>query len=619
MTNKLKWLARYIGFWLVCFAVFRTTFLLFHFDGKSSVIEVLLGNIHALPLDISTACYAAALLLIIRFIIGFTSAKNSFNKIAQGYTALLLGIVALLNLIDINLYHVWQSKLNRLALSYAKYPDEIVASSGNGYSIGAIVLIICIYTALLYMYKKLFINHAIIVDKYSGYIVAFLISVTFVIVGIRGGLQKLPIDKSWAYYSNNNSLNNTSLNSAWNAIQLITVTDLDTNTYRYMPQAISDSVYSALHNDVGNTNEFKNIINAPKPNVLLLFWESCGADIIAPLGGEKNVAPKFTELCKEGILFTNFYSTGFRTDQGLVATLSGFPAQPLTRIIEEHSKFDKLPNLITSFKNNGYSANYYYGGRSTFANTSTYLKSAGIDKIVDEKQFEGLKRTLWGVYDSYLFDYLLKNMSTDKQPFFNIVATITSHEDFDADVTKHFTKGSESENGYRNTMHYTDSCIYNFIQRAKKTTWYANTIIVIVADHGHSLPLNRGFDEVALHHIPCLIIGGALSKNDKGKTNDNYGSHVALASTLLHQLKIDSKDYVYSKNLMNNTQTHFAYYAYDDGFGYVSAQEQSVFSHLQNKLIHTTHPQDSSTTLLRNKALLQKIMYDYTQLSAKIK
>ena len=336
MVNKLKWLLGYIGFWLVCFAVFRTTFLLYHFDGKSGVSEVLLSNIHALSIDLSTACYATSLLLLVRFVISFTPFKTKFNTIAYYYTATLLAVVAVINMVDINLYHVWQSKLNNLALSYLKYPNEVLASSGNVYSIGVILVMVLIYTALVYLYNKLFVSHSIIVGKQLGYSIAFVISVALVIIGIRGGLQKYPIDKSWAYYSNNNSLNNTSLNSAWNAVQLLATPTLDTNTYRYMPQAMCDSVFNALHNDIDNNTETDLLINTAQPNVLLLFWESCGADIISPLGGEKNVTPKFTELCNEGVLFTNFYSTGFRTDQGLVATLSGFPAQPLTRIIEEH-------------------------------------------------------------------------------------------------------------------------------------------------------------------------------------------------------------------------------------------------------------------------------------------
>jgi phosphoglycerol transferase MdoB-like AlkP superfamily enzyme len=616
VANKLKWLAGYVGFWVVCFALFRTIFLLFHFDGKASMLEVLCSNVYGFSLDVSTACYATALLLLIRFVIGFTKFKTAFNRIAKIYTGVLLAMVTLLNMIDVNLYHVWQSKLNTLALSYAKYPDEVFASSSNMYSVGVLLLYIMVFIVLFLLYQKLFFYHTIILNKYTSYVTAFLLSVALVIIGIRGGVQNYPIDKSWAYYSNNNSLNNASLNSAWNAIQLLAVPTLDSNTYNYMTQAKCDSVINRLHNYITNETQIEYIVNTPKPNVLLLFWESCGADVIAPLGGEKNVTPYFSELCNEGLLFTNFYSTGFRTDQGLVATLSGFPAQPLTRIIEEHSKFDKLPNLISSFKKQAYTSNYYYGGRSQFANTSTYLLAAGIDKVVDEQQFVGVKRTHWGVYDSFLFDYMLKDIGESKQPFFHTAATITSHEEFDAKVTPHFTPANDVYNGYRNTMRYTDSCIYNFVQRAKQTKWYANTLILIVADHGHQLPKGRPYNGIEMHHIPFLITGGALSKNYKGKTNDNYGSHVAIASTLLHQLKMDRKAYTYSKNLIDNTQNHFAYYAHDDGFGYVSSKNKSIYSHTSKALLYNSTPRDSHNVLLTNQALLQKIMYDYEHVAS---
>jgi hypothetical protein len=41
----------------------------------------------------------------------------------------------------------------------------------------------------------------------------------------------------------------------------------------------------------------------------------------------------------------NFYSTGFRTEQGMLAVLSAYPAQPVSSIIQQFGKFDKLPNL----------------------------------------------------------------------------------------------------------------------------------------------------------------------------------------------------------------------------------------------------------------------------------
>ena len=44
-------------------------------------------------------------------------------------------------------------------------------------------------------------------------------------------------------------------------------------------------------------------------------------------GGEANVAVSLDSLANEGVLFTNFYANSFRTDRGLIAVLSGYPAQ----------------------------------------------------------------------------------------------------------------------------------------------------------------------------------------------------------------------------------------------------------------------------------------------------
>ena len=44
--------------------------------------------------------------------------------------------------------------------------------------------------------------------------------------------------------------------------------------------------------------------------------------------------PNLCRLADEGVMFENFYANSFRTDRGLVAVLSGFPAQPSMSIME---------------------------------------------------------------------------------------------------------------------------------------------------------------------------------------------------------------------------------------------------------------------------------------------
>ena len=63
------------------------------------------------------------------------------------------------------------------------------------------------------------------------------------------------------------------------------------------------------------------------------------------LGGEPNIAVHLDSLSKEGVLFTNFYANSFRTDRGLVAILSGYPAQPTTSIMKYPRKTQSIPPL----------------------------------------------------------------------------------------------------------------------------------------------------------------------------------------------------------------------------------------------------------------------------------
>ena len=55
-------------------------------------------------------------------------------------------------------------------------------------------------------------------------------------------------------------------------------------------------------------------------------------------GGQPNVAVNMDKFAKEGILFSNFYGSSFRTDRGLASIISGYPGQPSTSIMKYPEK-----------------------------------------------------------------------------------------------------------------------------------------------------------------------------------------------------------------------------------------------------------------------------------------
>ena len=65
----------------------------------------------------------------------------------------------------------------------------------------------------------------------------------------------------------------------------------------------------------------------------MIIAESFSAHLMPSLGGEP-IAVRLDSIAQSGMLFTNFYASSFRTDRGIPAILSGFPAQPNTSLMK---------------------------------------------------------------------------------------------------------------------------------------------------------------------------------------------------------------------------------------------------------------------------------------------
>lgn len=352
--------------------------------------------------------------------------------------------------------------------------------------------------------------------------------------------------------------------------------------------------------------------------MVLILLESWTADVVGVLGGDSGVTPRFDRLSKEGLLFTNFYSTGFRTEQGLCATISGFPSQPRTTIIRQYGKFDRLPSFGNVLDSAGYRSTYYYAGDVAFANTRAYLEAMGFNKVHDENSFPITQRTQWGAYDEELFNFHLKDAQITTSPFFHTVMTSTSHEPFDVPVDEGIP-GKDQPQHYRNSVHYTDRTLGAFLDASKKQQWYDSTLFIIVADHGHFLPHNRGNFAAERHRIPLLFSGGALRKDLRGKQHDTFGCHVDLAATLLAQLDLSRPHFIWSKDLFDPNIPHFAFWTIDDGFGIADATQAQVYDNLSGLLLQrrdtSRNASDTREQLLNGKALEQVLLDQYITLS----
>ncbi|MEN8836422.1 MAG: sulfatase-like hydrolase/transferase [Polaribacter sp.] len=564
--------------------------------------------LYGVQLDASFTAYLSILPFFL-IISSIFIKKKSVLQAIKFYTYFAIISISLLLFIDTGLYAAWGIRLDASLLDYLNTPELMVSSASKSQLFVGGFLWFLMSILFCYVYKKLNITFKKNVTKGQLYeIIVGVFLIGLLIIPIRGGFQTIPINQSNVYFSENMFANHASLNHVWNFGHTISQKANTSNPYKAFTDKDAENFIYKTKNELLESN-YDSILTTQKPNVILIIWESLSAKVVGSLGGEKEVTPNLNRLSEEGILFTNFYANGDRTDKGIPAILSGYYPQPTRKIIKVPSKARNLPMLPKEMNKLGYTSSFYYGGDLNFGNMNTYLLNADITNFVDGSYFDSKDwNSKWGAYD----DIFMKKFAEDltkkqREPFFKIALTLSSHEPFEIKGKYMFGKNN-ADNLYRSSHYYTDKVIGDFIAFAKKQPWYKNTLIVIMADHGHSSPKHEGLYFAPIKfQIPMLWLGGAVNK--KIKKVDEISSQVDFSYTLLDLLNGDKSKFVFGKNLFNKSDNQFAYYSYNKGFGLLNKNGVYIYDYIKNEGIYNKGIFKNLDTL--GKAITQNAYKDY--------
>ena len=228
------------------------------------------------------------------------------------------------------------------------------------------------------------------------------------------------------------------------------------------------------------------------PNVVLVVLEGWPVDVTGSYGGEVGITPFFDSIAREGIRFTNIYSSGDRTYKGVPAVLSGFPAFPSGSIIQYIPKMEQLPCIASSLKTKNYDTHFTYGGDIEFKSISSFITHCGYDKVLSQDDFpsELAEGSKWGVHDHHVFERAAEEIASLQKPFFSTILTLSSHEPYDVPIPTQFS-GEDVSDQFRNSVYYADWSIRQFIEQVKDAEWFDNTVFVFTSDHGKPLPIKR--------------------------------------------------------------------------------------------------------------------------------
>ncbi|MBC8320961.1 MAG: sulfatase-like hydrolase/transferase [Bacteroidetes bacterium] len=601
-------------FWMLVFAVSRTVFYVYY-SGVLSIENIEFSEVfasfwYALPLDIATASY----ILVMPFLI--LTVQSYYTPKWLNYTSLVYTLIALFAYItvttsEIGIYDEWKTKLQYKALNYISHPAEIYDSVATSTFFLLMLILVLQYVAGIWLYKRCVFVKIESAPRNIFFSILFVLIISgSLFLGVRGGTDEIPINQSKSYFSKHNFINLASVNSGYSFL-ISTMENYrfkDANPFEfYEPQAAAKRVQQ-LHLVQKDTTTY--ILKTNRPNIVLLLLESWSADLIQSLGGKEGITPEFRKLESEGILFTEFYTCGNRSQQAMSAILGGFPATPITAITHNLDKITRLPSLTMVLEEEGYSTSFYFGGELMYGGIKSFISVNGFDVIKEVSDFDDdLPRGKLGIHDEYILNEQFVDLSNKRQPFFSMLFTVSTHSPYDQPMEDVISwAANDNQNGYLNSAYYTDKCLGEYFEMARKQPWYSNTLFILVADHSHNTYKNWPVYTKEYRKIPLLLYGDVIKDKYKGHKINRIASQTDIAATLLAQLDIVTDDFFWSRNLFNPTTPGFAYFESTDGVGWITPSGYFVY----NNTIDTyqemqIEPQLKDSIIMDGKSYLQEV------------
>lgn len=580
MKQRLLLFFKYYLFWIVLFQLQKLFFILVQYKlmGDISLSDCLQVMAHAFPLDLSVASYITAVLGLLLMVSNLVNIRV-IRCISHVFTAVVLAIVVFVLIGDNSTFSFWGYHWDKSIFTFLQSPKEVLACAVWWQWILVTILFLLWFVACGFVYLKWLKWDKVELESRTTTRLwqtgVWLLITAFLFLPMRGSVTVSTMNTGRVYFSNNQMLNQAAVNPLFNIIESLSENTFDLNKYTYMSSVEAQQLTQQLL-PTDRWTHTEEVFATQRPNIVLVILESFSTNAL-------DAMPNLMRLAQEGIYFSNAYSSSYRTDRGIVSLMSAFPGQPTSSLMTVPSKSRNLPQIGKALKQEGYLLNFYYGGDEDFTNMRSYLIDGGFENRVVDKDFPLQDRmSKWGAHDHIVLErasYEIRQRYTqypDNQ-YFDVILTLSSHEPFDVPFTSDFS------HAYLNSVAYTDSCLGAFVDSLKQHPLWDSTIVILSPDHGYPYPNGIANYNPLRYRIPMAIIGGAVQQPMQVPT---LCSQIDLVPTVLHAMGLDAEAYPFSKNILDSTQTEFAFYAFNDGFALLTPQDTIIVDAKANMLLH---------------------------------
>lgn len=619
MLKPLARILAYFILYLLIFVLLKPVFMAVYASlmGEITVSDWFKVIYYGLPMDCSMAGYLTivpALLTIIGIWAPYSRLLSALNS---GYIILSAVLISIVTITDLTLYGYWNFRLDTTPFFYFCSSPASAFASVSTLTVILGFIVTAILAGGIYFIVAKVVNRIRTTSshRFISTLAAVLITVAL-LIPIRGSLTVSTMNLSRSYFSQNQRLNHAAINPLFSLMYSATHQSDFSSQFRYFDEDRVSEIFNRFNDNTNEstgvelTDTLGSLFTINRPDIYIIILESFSAHLLPSLGGEP-IATGLDSIASKGLLFSNFYASGARTDRAIPAILSAFPAQPTTSLMKFAKKIEHTPSWPRALKELcDYDLSYYYGGDANFTNMLAYLISSGFTNIISDKNFPINQRTSkWGAHDHIVFDRAWSDIiadSTSSDPKLRVIQTSSSHEPFIVPYNDPRFADSDRKNAFA----YADRSVTAFIDSLSASHLWEKSVVIITPDHYGVYPehldnpLNR-------HHVPLIMTGGAI--NREPSVIPTPADQTAIASTLLTALGLDSTLFTFSRDIFDNSQPQYAFFS-EPGLAAFVTETDTVAINLDTNTPILFSGENPSLAADCCKAILQTIYNSLSEL-----
>ncbi len=438
---------------------------------------------------------------------------------------------------------------------------------------------------------------------YGGKLATLVVIAGLTLIGIRGGLQYIPI-------GNGNALTVTNRH-AHTAIVLNTPFSImhsysgQMQEVHVIPEEQLSSYFNPVKDYSGKSFQ--------KKNVVYIILEGFSKEFTG-LGGLNSYTPFLDSLMEHSVVATQGYANGLRSAEGIPAIISGIPAlmdEPITTSSYGTNRLTSLPALL---QEKGYETAFFHGGTNGTMSFDLYAANAGFaryfgrDEYPNPADFDGS----WGIWDEPYLQYFAKQLNTIRQPFVASVFTLSSHDPFKV-PEQYKDLLPKGDHPVHQTIAYTDMALRRFFEQAAQEPWFGNTVFVITADHSSPISSDPYYSSFNLGRYEIPIIFYDPGNPSFRGSIDKTVQQIDILPTLLDYLGYNKPFFSFGHSALREEGPEFVINANGSGYqwymnGYLltaNELEPLALYHLRTDSLCTTN------LLSEQQALAEKELIPY--------